>query len=46
MLLCRRHHRLVHERYSVERVGDQFVFRRPDGTVLDDRAPPEPLTVA
>jgi hypothetical protein len=43
LLLCRRHHRLVHHRFRVEMTSDQRpVFRRPDGTVLLDRgrAPP------
>ncbi|CAN5732504.1 HNH endonuclease signature motif containing protein [soil metagenome] len=43
VLLCRRHHRLTHERFSVEVVDGRPVFRRPDGSVLDehpDRAPP------
>jgi len=43
ILLCRRHHRLVHDRggfrLSVEEDG-AAVFRRPDGTRLEDRAPP------
>jgi hypothetical protein len=33
--LCRPHHRLIHEGgFSVARVGDRFVFRRPDGRVI------------
>jgi hypothetical protein len=40
VLLCRPHHRLVHQRFRVEAVGEGFVFRRFDGTALDDRAPP------
>jgi len=43
VLLCRRHHRLVHEpggfRLDLDE-GGVPVFRRPDGTVLEDRAPP------
>jgi hypothetical protein len=41
VLLCRRHHRLIHEggfRMRVDR--GSLVFWRPDGTPLDDRAPP------
>lgn len=43
VLLCRRHHRLTHERFSLEMIDGRPVFRRPDGSVLDDgldRAPP------
>jgi hypothetical protein len=44
VLLCRRHHRFVHEgRYSVERLGrDGLRFRNPWGGVVPDvpRAPP------
>ena len=42
ILLCRRHHRLIHERggFSLTIDGDRPVFRRPDGSFLDDRAPP------
>jgi hypothetical protein len=42
VLLCRRHHRLVHTGggFSLELSGDGPVFRRPDGSVLEDRAPP------
>jgi 5-methylcytosine-specific restriction endonuclease McrA len=37
-LLCRRHHRAVHEEgYQVERLADgTLTFRRPDGRVLPD----------
>ena len=40
-LLCRRHHRAVHEEgYGVERRDDGALeFRRPDGRVLPDVAP-------
>jgi hypothetical protein len=42
MLLCRRHHRMIHRlggfRLVVEE-GDP-VFRRPDGSPLEDRVPP------
>lgn len=43
VLLCRRHHRLTHERFSLEMTDGRPVFRRADGSVLDeglDRAPP------
>ena len=43
VLLCRRHHRLIHHRrFRVEMVDAKPVFRRDDGTVLTtgDRAPP------
>ena len=44
VLLCRRHHRLIHAGFSVEMTGEvtghRPVFRRPDGTVLEGRAPP------
>ncbi|MGH9039740.1 MAG: DUF7674 family protein [Acidimicrobiia bacterium] len=36
-LLCRRHHRLVHEAgYGITVVGEGFQFTRPDGTAVDD----------
>jgi hypothetical protein len=47
VLLCRRHHRAVHERFRLEIVDGRPVFRRSDGSLLDsdrsllaDRAPP------
>lgn len=42
LLLCRRHHRLVHRRGGVglNLEDGSPVFRRPDGSVLEDRAPP------
>jgi uncharacterized protein DUF222/HNH endonuclease len=40
-LLCRPHHRLVHEgAFRVENADAGPLFRRPDGTPLQDRAPP------
>jgi hypothetical protein len=41
-ILCRRHHRAVHEDgYQVERQPDgELRFRRPDGRLLPDVAPP------
>jgi hypothetical protein len=41
VLLCRPHHRAVHEDFSVEMADGRPVFSRPDSTRLDeDRAPP------
>jgi hypothetical protein len=42
VLLCRRHHRMVHEPggFRLELADGLPVFKRPDGTVLEDRAPP------
>jgi len=44
-LLCRRHHRAVHEEgYQVERQADgELRFRRPDGRPLPDTPPPAPV---
>jgi hypothetical protein len=42
LLICRRHHRVVHDRggFRLELLDGRPVFRRPDGSVLEDRAPP------
>lgn len=42
LLLCRRHHRLIHRAggFRLELEDDRAVFRRPDGSRLEDRAPP------
>jgi hypothetical protein len=42
VLLCRPHHRLVHRRggFTLDLVEGVPVFRRPDGSPLEDRAPP------
>ena len=42
LLLCRRHHRLVHQRdgFRLELADHGPVFRRPDGSILEDRGPP------
>jgi hypothetical protein len=41
VLLCRPHHRAVHDRFRVELVDGRPAFRRIDGTVLrEGRAPP------
>ena len=44
-LLCRRHHRAVHEEgYQVERSQDGTLrFRRPDGHTVPDLPPPAPV---
>ena len=44
-LLCRRHHRAVHEEgYEVDRQPDgELRFRRPDGQVLPEVPPPAAL---
>ena len=45
-MLCRRHHRAVHEEgYQVERQADgELCFRQPDGQVLPDV--PDPAAVS
>jgi hypothetical protein len=42
LLVCRRHHRMVHRAggFTLELLDGRPVFRRPDGSVLEDRAPP------
>jgi uncharacterized protein DUF222/HNH endonuclease len=41
VLLCRRHHRMVHEgRFGLSMVKNRPIFTRPDGTVIEDRGPP------
>jgi hypothetical protein len=42
LLLCRRHHRLIHDHggFTLELVQGRPVFGRPDGSVLQERAPP------
>jgi hypothetical protein len=42
LLLCRRHHRMVHGRggFTLALLDGCPVFRRPDGSLLEDRAPP------
>jgi hypothetical protein len=40
VLLCRPHHRLIHQRFGMEMVQGRPVFLRPDGSPLEDRAPP------
>jgi Domain of unknown function (DUF222)/HNH endonuclease len=41
VLLCRPHHRTIHRGFGVEMVDGRPVFSRPDGTTIDDRAPPQ-----
>jgi len=42
LLLCRRHHRMVHDRggFRLELLDGRPVFGRPHGSSLEDRAPP------
>jgi hypothetical protein len=42
LLLCRRHHRLLHQPggFTLTLEDGRPVFRRPDGSVLEERAPP------
>ncbi len=40
VLLCRPHHRVIHRGFGVAIVDGLPVFRRPDGTPLEDRSPP------
>ena len=42
LLLCRRHHRLVHQPggFRLETLDGEPVFKGPDGSRLEDRAPP------
>jgi len=43
LLLCRPHHRLVHAGFQVDTVDGRASFRRRDGSILEDRAPPTPI---
>jgi hypothetical protein len=40
VLLCRRHHRAVHQEFRVTMDDGRPRFCRSDGTPLEDRAPP------
>ncbi|CAN5232545.1 HNH endonuclease signature motif containing protein [soil metagenome] len=40
LLLCRRHHRLVHQGFRMEMTRDGPIFRRRDGTILEGRDDP------
>ena len=44
LLLCRRHHRLVHQPggFTLELMDGRAVFRRPDGILLEDQAARSP----
>jgi len=44
LLLCRRHHRLVHQPggFKLELMDGRAVFRRPDGILLEDQAARSP----
>jgi uncharacterized protein DUF222/HNH endonuclease len=39
VLLCRRHHRLVHHEFRLEMEAGAPIFRRPDGSILGDHPP-------
>jgi uncharacterized protein DUF222/HNH endonuclease len=46
VLLCRPHHRMVHQRFGVRMVRGRPVFSRPDGTALaEERSPSRPRSV-
>jgi hypothetical protein len=41
VLMCRRHHRMVHQGgFRMELLEGRPSFKRPDGSMLEDRAPP------
>ena len=42
VLMCRRHHRMVHQPggFRLEVCDGRPTFKRPDGSMLEDRAPP------
>jgi hypothetical protein len=40
VLLCRPHHRLAHQGFGIDMAGGTPVFRRPDGSILEERASP------
>jgi hypothetical protein len=40
VLLCRRHHRTIHQGFGLRMEDGSPVFSRPDGTLVPDRAPP------
>jgi hypothetical protein len=40
VLLCRPYHRAIHGGFGVEMIDGRPLFCRPDGTMLEDRAPP------
>lgn len=40
VLLCRPHHRAIHRGFGVEMANGRPTFTRPDGSHIEDRAPP------
>ena len=40
VLLCRPHHRMIHDGFRVRMNAGRAAFSRPDGTAIEDRAPP------
>jgi hypothetical protein len=40
VLLCRPHHRAIHRGFGVQMLDVRPVFERPDGSTIEDRAPP------
>lgn len=40
VLLCRPHHRAIHRGFGVRMLDGRPVFTRPDGSMIEDRAPP------
>jgi hypothetical protein len=40
VLLCRPHHRAIHRGFGVQMLDGRPVFKRPDGSTIEDRAPP------
>ena len=40
VLLCRPHHRMVHQGFGVKMVDGEPAFVRPDGSQLEERGPP------
>jgi hypothetical protein len=40
VLLCRPHHRLIHQRFGIVMIEGKPAFLRPDGSPLEDRGPP------
>jgi len=41
VLLCDRHHRLIHDHgYSMRGIGNDVTFHRPDGRPIEDAGPP------
>ena len=40
VLLCRPHHRAIHRGFGVQMLDGRPAFKRPDGSTIEDRAPP------